>query len=384
MANRIFEVMAQADASNFVATDFLLFQSAGASAKSVQVSQSGDQFGGTLLTYDGKTLNFPGANLAEASQADRIVFNDESLLLFGTASNDSTLAGHVGMKDSAVYGFAGDDSITTGSGNDYAYGGNGADTIVGGDGADHLYGQSPSGGADGADSITGGAGNDYIQGNAANDTLFGGDGRDRILGGAGDDSINGGSGHDTVNGNIGNDSIDGGLDNDVLRGGQGNDTVLGGDGNDILQGDLGDDFLAGGTGYDVLFGGAGDDVFDFSEDSQYLASGSFAGIVDVIADFENGADKIELGFSTAASVIVGSSAASFQVTTAGFLAAADYANGLLEGRVDTVAAVLIGNDAYLFYKQGGGTFDVSDTVDAAIKILGVSAEAIDATDFVAP
>lgn len=101
---------------------------------------------------------------------------------------------------------------------------------------------------------------------------------------AGRDEMDGGRGNDRLFGLAGNDEIDGGAGDDVLDGGDGADDLDGDAGNDSLYGGAGNDLLNGGAGDDLLMGGAGSDVFEF-----YRGSGR-----DVIADFTNGIDRIEI------------------------------------------------------------------------------------------
>ena len=94
-------------------------------------------------------------------------------------------------------------------------------------------------------------------------------------------------------------TIANGVTLEEARGGSGNDTLIGndaanllsgGDGNDRIDGGVGNDTLIGGRGADTLTGGAGADIF------QYLSlqdSGVGLGR-DVITDFEQGSDKIDL------------------------------------------------------------------------------------------
>jgi Ca2+-binding RTX toxin-like protein len=63
--------------------------------------------------------------------------------------------------------------------------------------------------------------------------------------------------------------------------------LSGGDGADQLFGDRGNDTLAGGRHNDDLFGGQGGDVFVFD-------TGSMAGEVDRIGDFQRGGDVLRL------------------------------------------------------------------------------------------
>lgn len=107
---------------------------------------------------------------------------------------------------------------------------------------------------------------------------------DEIEGSEVEDGIFGLGGDDILDGLGGDDLIDGGSGLDDLRGGFGNDEMRGGTGNDLLNGEDGLDTLAGGIGNDTLTGGAGADVF-------VINPGDGA---DVIADFEDGVDVIDL------------------------------------------------------------------------------------------
>ena len=64
-------------------------------------------------------------------------------------------------------------------------------------------------------------------------------------------------------------------------------------GNDILDGGAGTDDLFGGPGKDVLIGGSGADFFHYNALSD---SGITAGTRDLIADFEQGSDVIDISF----------------------------------------------------------------------------------------
>jgi Ca2+-binding RTX toxin-like protein len=108
------------------------------------------------------------------------------------------------------------------------------------------------------------------------DTLFDG----RIYAGGRGDKVRGGEAQDTIFGQAGNDTIRGNGGDDVLSGAYGLDTVQGGDGNDTIN---------GGMNADRLAGGAGQDVFVFNTLGTSTAFGR-----DHIADFQRGADKIDL------------------------------------------------------------------------------------------
>lgn len=87
------------------------------------------------------------------------------------------------------------------------------------------------------------------------------------------DTINGYSGNDVMNANGGNDSIEGGVGNDTISAGSGGDRIVGNDGKDILT------------------GGSGNDRFIFVKASE---SSSISSSSDVITDFVQGQDKIDL------------------------------------------------------------------------------------------
>ncbi len=101
-----------------------------------------------------------------------------------------------------MWGFGGNDSLTSNASFAYIYGGQGSDQayymgsgnswIYGGGGADYLYGGNQN------DRIFGGGGNDRIWGFDGNDKLKGGGGNDWMWGGLGKDTIWTGSGRDHV------------------------------------------------------------------------------------------------------------------------------------------------------------------------------------------
>ena len=166
-------------------------------------------------------------------------------------------------------GRPGDDWISGGAGDDVITGGSGDDTIFGDAGDDELRGNS------GADEVYGGDGDDQIFGGGDVDVLFGEAGDDTIVGVTGDDLIFGGAGADNLFGRADNDFLDGGAGDDRLTGNQGDDALIGGDGRDVMVGSGGDDSLTGGQGADV---------FVFLNERG----------MDVITDFETGADRINL------------------------------------------------------------------------------------------
>lgn len=303
------------------------------------------------------------------TQASTINMNDGSFSSVAGLSNNLAIA--FGTRIDTVITGSGNDSIQGNDSGDFAMGGAGSDTIAGGSGNDHLYGAAAVAvSGDGGDEISGGAGGDYLQGNAGTDLLDGGNGSDRIQGGQGNDSITGGAGNDTTNGNLGNDTIDGGADNDSLRGGQGNDSIVGGTGNDIVLGDLGTDSLAGGSGIDLLTGGGDGDVFFFAAgDATFASSGATANMADLITDFADGVDRVDLTIGIPGNVVQGQSAGDFAS------AAASAQQVLSAQGSTTVIATQVGGDTYIFYDAG------ASTSLEAIKLQGVASAAISTADF---
>lgn len=100
----------------------------------------------------------------------------------------------------------------------------------------------------------------------------------------------------------GNDRFDLSDRRDWARGYEGRDRLTGNGGNDRLYGDSGADRLSGDDGDDALFGGAGGDRIDCGAGSDTVRGGGGADVFrfvtgdggDVIADFTDGEDKIEI------------------------------------------------------------------------------------------
>ncbi len=124
-------------------------------------------------------------------------------------------------------------------------------------------------------------------------TVLGGAGADMLFGGALADTLRGEDGDDTLRGRAGDDDLDGGAGSDILYCGDGDDIALGGGRHDRLYGGRGDDVLDGGAGEDHLNGGRGDDRLTggFLEDTFVFGRNSGH---DVITDFQNGIDRIDL------------------------------------------------------------------------------------------
>nr|WP_162916601.1 VWA domain-containing protein [Cohaesibacter haloalkalitolerans] len=274
-----------------------------------------------------------------------IVGNSGNNYLEGGYGNDTLLGG---AGNDTLDGGTGADSMNGGAGNDTYYVDNAGDTITEAinSGSDRVFSSvsyrlweqsqhienlilTGTANIDGA----GNGMNNGIVGNSGNNYLEGGNGNDSLLGGAGNDTLDGGTGADNMTGGVGNDTyyvdnasdtiteaINGGSDrvfssasyrlweqsqhienliltgtanidgagngmNNGIVGNAGNNLLDGGNGNDILLGGAGNDRLIGGGGNDTMTGGTGVDTFVF------LTHGE----ADVIADFQNGVDLLEIG-----------------------------------------------------------------------------------------
>ena len=258
------------------------------------------------------------------------VANTALVQVFGLGGNDviSLNEANGALPRANLFGGAGNDTLTGGSGADLLFGQAGNDTLLGKGGADLLFG------GDGNDTLTGGTGDDQAFGEAGDDlTIWNpGEGSDLNEGGAGTDTVvnNGGNGAEaytvTANGtrvrldrvspapffldigtteklvvnlNGGDDSFTAGdglapLIQLTVDGGAGNDTITGGDGNDLLLGGDGNDTIVGGRGNDVALMGAGDDVFVWNPgDGSDRVEGQ-AGADTLLFNGSNASERIDL------------------------------------------------------------------------------------------
>ncbi|ELS03113.1 Calx-beta domain-containing protein,putative calcium-binding protein [Xenococcus sp. PCC 7305] len=218
------------------------------------------------------TMTF--ANI-EAIEAIGSLYDD---VFTGLAAND-LLSGLDGNDN--ISGGTGADILYGDNDNDSLYGNDGNDTLSGGNGADVLKGHNNN------DSLVGGNGNDTLNGGNGDDILQGNDDNDKLYGSHGNDTLIGGNGADVLKGNNNNDSLVGGNGNDTLNGGNGDDLLQGNDDNDKLYGSDGNDTLIGGLGLDILYGKAGSDYFRLESTTTENK--------DIIKDFEDGIDFLELG-----------------------------------------------------------------------------------------
>lgn len=195
-------------------------------------------------------------------------------------------------------------------------------------------------GDNGANTLAGTSGNDIINGYGGNDNISGNAGDDIIDGGAGDDGLNGGTNTafgDTVTyasataavtvtlastrsqntGGAGRDTLSG-FEN--LTGSDFNDRLTGSTGANTINGGKGDDIITGGRGADVLWGDEGSDTFDFNAVSE---TGNSATTRDIIMDFEQGRDRIDLSTIDASSALRGNNSFLFRDEQLSFGTASD-------------------------------------------------------------
>jgi Ca2+-binding RTX toxin-like protein len=204
-----------------------------------------------------------------------------------------------------LFGLAGDDTITAGSGSGLSFcdGGAGNDVLFGG-GDDVLFGNIGDDELHGtlSDSLEGGVGNDTYFVDATTVLVIEGinKGVDTVVstvtfnlgtGGGGIEALRLDGGDLDGTGNALNNIITGTDGVNALEGGIGNDVLFGFDGKDVLTGGADDDVLIGGDGADTLGGGAGNDVYLYKLEEL----GSLASLGnDFILGFEVGKDKVDV------------------------------------------------------------------------------------------
>ncbi|MFL6834174.1 MAG: beta strand repeat-containing protein [Xanthobacteraceae bacterium] len=262
------------------------------------LSETGDDVDNTIVTSrDAAGQILVNGGTVPVSGGTATVANTATIQVFGKGGNDTIALdeSNGALPAAQLFGGAGNDVLTGGSGADQLFGGVGNDTLFGKGGNDQLFGGA------GNDVLTGGDGDDQVFGEAGNDVMIWnpGDDSDLFEGRDGTDTaeVNGGNGAETftiaangtrvrfdrvnpapffldigttenlvVNANGGDDVITAGnglanLIKLTIDGGAGNDTITGGDGNDTLLGGDGNDVITGGRGNDTAQLGAGDDTF---------------------------------------------------------------------------------------------------------------------------
>jgi Ca2+-binding RTX toxin-like protein len=368
---------------------------------------------GNTRSYSASELAGMGVNTSILMVANKSVLTSADDSRAGTVYAD-WLLGVEG--NDRLNGLDGDDLLDGGAGNDVLDGGTGSDKLIGGLGNDTYYVDSASdvvsetSGSGGIDTVIAsvsrtlgsyqenlilsgtaainGTGNSLantLTGNSAANVLNGGVGADTMIGGLGNDTYYVDSASDVVSETFDSGGIDTVIasvnrilgnyqENLTLSGtaalnGSGNslantltgnsaaNVLNGGGGDDRLSGGAGNDFLVGGAGKDVFTGGAGNDIFDFNSLSE---TGLTSSIWDVISDFQQGSDKIDLATLDANTATAANDAFNSIIgSTTSFTAA---------GQLKVASGVLYGNT------------DSDSTAEFAIQLVGISSLAT--SDFV--
>jgi Ca2+-binding RTX toxin-like protein len=215
--------------------------------------------------------------------------------------------------------------------------------------------------------IVGNGAANVLHGGAGNDALSSGGGADTMVGGTDNDTYwvdnagdvvteNPGEGSDTVRTTLLSYTLGANLENLTFIGvgsfgGTGNslnNVITGGAGNDVLNGLSGNDVLLGGGGQDSLTGGVEADFFKFA-----AITDSNVGIPDIITDFSQGLDKIDLSGIDANPGLSGNQAFNF-VGTSPFSGAA--------GELRYQAS---GGNTHVFGSVNGGTADLEILLSGA-------------------
>src|SRR6266852_4016224 len=289
------------------------------------LSELGDGVDNTIVTSrDAAGQLFVNGGAVPINGGQATVANTSTIQVFGQGGNDTIALdeSNGALPAAQLFGGAGNDTLTGGSGADQLFGGAGNDTLIGGTGDDQVFGEAGNdrmiwNPGDGSDLFEGGDGTDTAEVNGGNAsetfTITANGSRVRfdpvspapffldigttenlvVNANGGDDTITAGNGLAgliklTIDGGAGNDTITGGDGNDTLIGGDGNDVIIGGRGNDTAQLGAGDDTFVWnpGDGSDVVEGQDGTDtlVFNGSNVSEKISISANHGRVSLVRD----------------------------------------------------------------------------------------------------
>ncbi|WP_299132609.1 hypothetical protein [uncultured Amaricoccus sp.] len=281
------------------------------------VTNTGTLTGGVFLSGGTDTLTNGGAITGDVGLGD----GADVLTNFVTRAGVTVSGGIAGLIDLG----AGNDRFAGGTGAERVQDGDGADSVALGDGGDR-YIATGNGGGDGADTVAGGGGVDTYDASAS--TVAVAVNLDSVAHGLGPVSTSGGNmaaqtatgatvagasldritGFENATGGAAGDRLHGSGVANVLKGNGGTDMLFGYGGDDTLSGGASFDNLVGGAGRDVLTGGSEADSFDFAARTD---SGVTAATRDVITDFEDFVDVINLAPMDADSTRAGNDAFRF-------------------------------------------------------------------------
>src|SRR5499427_6328293 len=250
------------------------------SAAAGLLSEVGDSVDNTIVTSrDAAGQLFVNGGAVPIVGGQATVANTALIQVFGQGGNDTIALdeSNGALPAAQLFGGAGNDTLTGGSGAGLLFGGAGNDTLLGKGGNDLLFGGA------GNDTLIGGAGDDQVFGEAGNDRMIWnpGDGSDLFEGGDGNDTaeVNGGNASETftitANGTrVRFDRVSpapfsldiGTTENLVLNANGGDDVITAGNGlaghiHLTLDGGAGNDMVIGGRGDDTALLGTGDDTF---------------------------------------------------------------------------------------------------------------------------
>lgn len=243
-----------------------------------------------------------GRTIKGTNGNDRITQGRETeLKIFGLGGNDTIF---LNRSDD----LGGGNRVDAGNGNDkVANLKEGDNIILLGKGNDEYAGTGfASFASERGDVVSGGAGKDTFAFETAKSTYNGDGGNDVFFSSGWENTINGGSGKDTISYAFRHEdeiaSRSGGVTVDLLDGAAQTgsnrferliaiENVVGSQMADVIGGTDGENMIAGLGGADTLAGRGGADTFVYNSIND---SRAVAGQIDLILDFENGIDKIDL------------------------------------------------------------------------------------------
>jgi Ca2+-binding RTX toxin-like protein len=159
----------------------------------------------TVFILEGTTSVFTGLNLAFGVDSDGVT------ITAGTVTKISLFSGRVVGTDLDVSAVKLQDLID--ADNSFAAAQNAIESYML-RGNDRITGSDVSNGNFVMDTLYGFAGNDVISSRAGSDTIDGGNGNDKLFGGSEGDALKGGRGNDDLNGGAGSDTLFGGAGRD--------------------------------------------------------------------------------------------------------------------------------------------------------------------------
>ena len=271
-----------------------------------------DSVAGSLISLTPFPLDTP---VADDSQSISIVNHGRILGEVRLYIGDDLLDSRTGTVGGHILGYAGNDTILTGTGDDWMDGGAGADRLSGGDGNDTMFGGSSG------DLLQGGSGTDTMSGGVGDDSYFVDNVGDVVIEAAGE-------GYDVVYSAVSYALAAGSAvevlataDNTAttalnLTGNEFANYLVGNAGANLLDGGAGPDQLWGRGGDDSYYADAGDDVVEYDGDGYdilYARSSYALGIgqsIEVLATIDNTATTaINLTGNALSNYIVGNAGA---------------------------------------------------------------------------